>query len=185
MPDRRGDPGHGDDLARWVDEARVIEAADARSRRQWLRRQLEAEATFRGVLVDLGQRRDTVTLTTTAGSTHAGTVEVVGADYVEVVGATSTVLVPLAGIETVGTAGRGPAGSGHRPSADAKRMADALGDLAADHRPVVASTSRTTVEGRLLAVGQDLLTIAVTGASPATVYVSLSSLAAVGLLGSG
>ena len=169
---------------RWVDEARVTEAADARSRRQWLRRQLDAEATLRGALVDLAQRGDTVTVTTTACQ-HVGQVQVVGLDYTEVVGPAERVLVPFAAIETVRTAGRGPAGSGHRPPDDARRLVDALADLAARREPVVVRTATATVDGSLVAVGQDLLTVAVTGPRPATTYVSLSSLAAVGLLGSG
>src|SRR3954451_21304417 len=87
-------PPAWDEIDRWVDEGRVAEAADARSRRHWLRRQLDAETTLRGVLLDLAERGDPVTVTTPAGPGPAGRLRIVGLDFVLVATTAADVLVP-------------------------------------------------------------------------------------------
>jgi hypothetical protein len=172
------------EVERWVDEARVAEAADARSRRHWLRRQLDAEATLRGVLVEVAERDDPVTLTTTAGMDHSGRVVTVGADYLVLGEPGSTVLVPTAAVAQIRVGGRGPAGADRRPAPeDARRLTDVLADLAAGRERVVVRSGPSACRGTLVAFGQDVVTLTADGPPPATVYVSLASLSEVALLG--
>jgi hypothetical protein len=172
------------EVERWVADARVTEAADARSRRHWLRGQLDAEATLRGVLVEVAERDDPVTMTTTAGATHSGRVDTVGADYLALDESGAMVLVPMAAVAHLRVAGRGPAGADRRPAPDdARRLTDVLADLAAARERVVVRGGPNADRGTLVAFGQDVLTVRTDGPPSATVYVALASLSELGLPG--
>ncbi|MGI9023309.1 MAG: hypothetical protein ACR2HV_08790, partial [Acidimicrobiales bacterium] len=91
-----------DEVERWAAEARARDAADARVRERWLRRQAEEEAAFAGLLVSLAERGVPVIVATTGGRHHVGRVEAVGADFtvVTTTGDRST-LVSLAAVAAV------------------------------------------------------------------------------------
>jgi hypothetical protein len=57
-----GTDGLLSELRRWATDQRVAEAARSRSRQRWLRQQAAEAATLLGVLVDLAERRATVTI---------------------------------------------------------------------------------------------------------------------------
>ena len=60
------------DLRRWAADARASDAARARSRQRWLRRQAEEESTLAGIALNLAERGTAVVLETTSGHTHRG-----------------------------------------------------------------------------------------------------------------
>src|SRR5438552_1212591 len=71
-----------DPFAELVDRARSEGAAQARSRERWLRQQAEEGAELVGTLVGLAERNETITLRTTSGRRHQGTLAAVAADFV-------------------------------------------------------------------------------------------------------
>ncbi|HLT70696.1 MAG TPA: hypothetical protein VKZ72_11050 [Acidimicrobiales bacterium] len=175
--------GGGDRFERWAAEARVEEAARARAREGWLRRQAEESATLAGVVADLQERGVPVTVHTRAGGRHTGAVRAVGADVVVVrtapgAGPGGDVLVPLAALTAVRAGpGTGPAVGDRRPGAG-PTFTDLLVDLAADRAAVrVATVGGDAVAGVLRAVGRDVLVV--TPASGGTAHVALGAVAEV------
>jgi hypothetical protein len=89
-------------LGRLTDETRGDEAARARSREHWLRRQADEEASLGGVLVDLAERGDRVVLSTVTGRRHRGWLVAVGDDFCVVRAESGAeVLVSHRGLATV------------------------------------------------------------------------------------
>lgn len=182
-PDRWGDPLHGTDdltaaLHRFAAEARVGEAAAARARQRWLAQQAAESTTFAGVLADLADRGRPVLIHTSARRRHRGVLRALGADFVSLstdVG--SDVLVVLDAVTSVRSQPRDTvAHSGRAVSLDLT-FATAVAALAADRpRVAVATTDETTVNGRLGAVGQDVLTLRVDGDTRANVYIPLAAI---------
>ncbi|MGZ0218089.1 MAG: hypothetical protein ACKVIY_03600, partial [Acidimicrobiales bacterium] len=89
MPDEPAPPRQpirlspGDPLAalsRWVAEGSADQAARSRARQRWLERQAQEEATLIGSIIDLAERGQAITITTTAGGRHTGAVVAVGSD---------------------------------------------------------------------------------------------------------
>src|SRR5204863_961971 len=68
------------DLGRWAADSRASDAARARTRERWLRRQAAEEATLPGVALDLAERGDAVVLKTTSGRAHRGRLVAVARD---------------------------------------------------------------------------------------------------------
>jgi len=191
-PDPPGPPGPdpgpspllgegGDRFARWTAEARVEEAARARAREGWLRRQAEESASLAGVVADVLERGAPVTVHTRAGGRHAGVVRAVGSDVV-VLGAGpgpgGEVLVPLAAVTSLRAGpGDGPV-VGDRPTGDGPTLVDLLADLAAERAAVrVVTVGGDAVAGELRAVGRDVLVVAPSGGGAA--YVALGAVAEV------
>src|SRR5690606_26726235 len=180
-PDPPGPPGPdagpsplvgdgADRFARWAAEARVEEAARARAREGWLRRQAEESASLTGVVAGVGGRGAPVTVHARAGGRHAGVVRAAGADVVVLragPGPGGEVLVPLAAVTSLRVGpGDGPV-VGDRPS-----------DLAAERPTVrVVTVGGDAVAGELQAVGRDVLVVAPSGGGAA--YVALGAVAEV------
>jgi hypothetical protein len=171
-------------LDRWVADARVDAAALERSRERWLREVAEQEATLAGVLADLAERREPVTLRTSAGRRHHGQVHVIGADFVAMQPASGTdVLVALTAVVGVRTAPTTKAALGDRVVGTDLRLADVLGELAADRERVqlVTRVGDDAVAGVLRSVGHDVVVVRVEGDPPSAAYVPIAAIGEVSI----
>jgi hypothetical protein len=191
------------DLGQWAADSRAAEAAGARSRERWLRRQAAEEATASGIALDLAERQAAVVLRTTSGRAHQGRLAAVARDFwllvprasassCESTGVTGVTLVATEAIASLRTqpadgAESLPEASGARGVPLAVSMAEVLTDLASDGprvRIVVLGESEAIV-GQLRSVGADVATIRMAGVPPTTVYVRLGSVTELSVLGSG
>jgi hypothetical protein len=183
-----------DGVERWVAEAQVRDAVDARQRERWLRRQAEDEAAFAGLLLDLAERRVAVVATTTGGRRHIGRVEAVGADFAAITGPGGQItLLALGAVAAVSRARAGetrlPDGIGRRtpetPPAVMVTMADVIGH-AVERRPRVRLFAGASgVGGELRALGADVVTLYTDGDPAGLAYVRLASVSELSFLDSG
>ena len=141
--------GGGDltgDLARWLAEARVDEAAASRAREQSLRQQAGEEATLAGVLLDLAERGGAVVVDVAGGRRQRATVRAVAEDFCALRTDQGEVLVAYAGIAAVaaletddGGRGQPPPGARHDPgrgaAGPAGRAAPVAGRRPGRHEP--------------------------------------------------
>jgi len=183
-----------DGVERWVAEAQVRDAVDARQRERWLRRQAEDEAAFAGLLLDLAERQVTVVATTTGGHRHIGRVEAVGADFAAMTGPQGR--ITLLAVAAVATVSRTRAGDPRSPEGIARRspdtppavmvtMADVIGH-AVERRPRVRLFAGVTgVGGELRALGADVVTVYTDGDPAGLAYVRLASVSELSFLDSG
>jgi hypothetical protein len=175
-------------LERWAADARVDEAARARSRERWLRRQAEEERTLAGVLADLLEARAVATVQTVApGASFAGVVRALGADFVAL-GAegrqAGEVVVALAAVASVGTRAGSPEVLGDRRALGTMRLADVVAELAAGRDEVrVVTRDGGTLAGTVASVGQDVVVVRSAGPRPATTYVPVDAVVAVAVDG--
>jgi hypothetical protein len=172
----------GDDLVaafqRWAAGERTAEAARNRARERWLRDQASASATWAGVLIDLAEQASTVVVGIgTLRST--GRIIAVARDFCVVQPAVGRpVLMALDAISAIWPAPGGDRtspGGDRRPSL-ALSLAGALSALA-DERVRVSLTLEDgdLVEGALVAVGEDVMTLRTEPPSRRSVYVRLAS----------
>jgi hypothetical protein len=173
-------------LDRWAAEARVDEAARARSRERWLRQAAEEEATLAGVLADLGERGVVVAVRTRAGRAHQGTVAAIGADFVALRTATGEVLLSFDGLGVVRTAPGAPPTAGDRVVHAELRLVQVLAGLAAERERVLVVTvdGGDAVSGRLWSVGTDVAAVRSDGDPPVTAYLRLAAIGEVSPVGS-
>jgi hypothetical protein len=158
---------------------RTQEAAQARSRARSLRRQLDEESTWAGVLMDLLERGRPVTVSTLARRVVRGRLSVVGRDFCGLVVGDRDILVPYAAVTTLRAvdAGAEAVAGGREP--DDVMLAEALGRLAERRaRATVTSLSGEVVTGEVAAVGRDTLTV-LAGPDRAPLYVRLASVSEV------
>lgn len=175
-------------LERWAADARVDEAARARSRERWLRRQAEEERTLAGVLADLLEARAVVTVETVAPDvSFAGEVRAVGADFVALgAGArpAGEVVVALAAVASVATRAGTPEVLGDRRGLGTMRLAEVVAALAAARDEVrLVTRDGGTLAGTVASVGQDVVVVRSGGPRPATTYVPVDALVAVAVDG--
>jgi hypothetical protein len=172
-----------DELARWLAEARVDEAAAARARERWLRQQAGEEATLVGVLLDLAERGSTVVVESAGGRRHRATVTAVAEDFCALRTEQGTdSLVAYAGISAVALLDD-VAPAGDRPRALDMTLAEALGVVAAE-RPRVLVTGRdgSGRAGELTSVGRDVIVLRTDG-MPRHVYLPVAAIAEVAITG--
>jgi hypothetical protein len=191
------------DVGRWTADSRASEAAGARSRERWLRRQAAEEATLPGVALDLAERGDAVVLKTTTGRAHRGRLVAVGRDVWVLrsdpsggtggpggmAGATFVATDAVASLRAQpgGSGKPSPEAAGARPTPLAASMADILTELAVEHprvRVIVLGEPEAMV-GQLRSVGVDVVTLRLAGEPPTTIYVRLGSVSELSVLGSG
>jgi hypothetical protein len=180
------------DLDRWAADSRATDAARARSRQRWLRRQATELGTLSGVALDLAERRERVILTTTSGNAHRGRILALARDVWVLRSDTSgTTFVAADAIASLraqpGSDKPTPEAQGDRPVSLAASMAEMLTDLAADQPRVrvVVTGEHEAIAGQLRSVGADVMTLRVGGEPPTTVYVRLGSVSELSVLGSG
>lgn len=166
-----------------LDEERTLAAHERRRRALNLQRQAQEEATLKGALVDLGEKRVPVTIKTGAGTTQVGIIIAVGHDFVSLRtrdGAqTLCVLSELCAIRTNSGAQHVPAAGGRGETHDLYLRE--LLDKATEEEAWVALTMNTgeVISGNLFALGADVVTLRVEDDGSGITYVSLSRVAEV------
>lgn len=176
-------------LRRLLDDARAADDAGERTRRRWLRQQVEEEARAAGVLSTLSERGARVLLTLTTGRRHEGRIVGLGRDVCALETAKGgRVWVRLDAIAVV----RPEGALEHAPAGDARARSDDL-DFAqvlarlAEDRPTVQLGFRddlAALTGELRSVGADVATLW-EGQRRTPCYVMLPSVTEVSLFGSG
>jgi hypothetical protein len=170
----------GDELvaafARWAAGERVSRAASERSRQRWLAGQAVSSATWTGLLVDLAEHADPVTLAV-GGNRVSGRLVGVGRDFcvLEEAGG-RPILVASAAIVALWPSDpptrRSPSGD-RNPPLDIS-LAQAMESLAEDRVPVLIRVGEQRVEGRVWAVGEDVVTLS-SGAGRRLVHLPLAT----------
>jgi hypothetical protein len=164
-------------LARWAADARADDAAAARARERWLRRQAEEDATTAGLLVDLAERADPVSLALRGGRECRGVIVAVGTDFCAVRRPNGDdALVPFAALAAVRVDGTRTAATARR-SGVVLRLSDALAALVPERPDIlVATEGNEPWRGELRAVGWDLLSMRLDGAAPRSLHVPLAAI---------
>lgn len=178
-------PPADDPLVGLTDQARVAEAVTARSVQRDLTMRAAELATLAGTLRDLAEHAAGVGVTTTSGRTYRGSAIGVAADHLAV--ATSAgqhVFVRLDAIAVVrpDPDSRAPVAQGDREPLQDLLLLERCARWV-DERPMVALGVRGSADllrGRLLAVADDLLSVALDG-SRRLVYVAGEAIEAVAI----
>ena len=159
------------------------DAAEARAREHWLRRQAEEEGTLAGVLADLADGGVPVRLHLRAGGPLRRAVRAVGVDLVAVAADGSRGSVAVVALAAVCSVRTGPGArpvTGDRERDVPLRLAEVLVGLAAEREPVrVVTADGETVVGVARSVGQDVVTLRTGSGAAGTAYVPLAAVAAV------
>jgi len=183
------------DLAVLIGDAHAVAATEARIRERHLRDAAAGDATLLGVLLDVAERRQPVSLRSRSGRTVQGWVVVVASDAVVVEGGGGLLTyLRVASLATVRPAtgplapksGRSDEAGNRRPPR-ATSFAALIADLAAD-RPRVAldvEGEGGLLTGELRSVGVDLLRLRLDGDPPVTTHVALAQLSGLAVLASG
>lgn len=179
LPHRADDAltASGMPLAVWVASLVADDAAAARARTAWLRRQAAEEGTFAGALVDLAERAAPVVVHLHNGRRHRGTLVLVGRDFVALRTAGGRdVLVAERGLASVRTLPADAVTIGDRPVLTDLTLAETLAALADERARVllIGHDAEDALAGELRGVGADLVTIRLDGGG-GTAYVSSSS----------
>ncbi|MHB1487381.1 MAG: hypothetical protein ACYCS7_01485 [Acidimicrobiales bacterium] len=190
--ERSPGPEPGSLLARWTADDAVSNAVTARSRQAHLARQAAEEADMAGVLIDLAELGSVVSVLTTSGLRHRGTIASVGCDFCEIrtTDQTRRTFIPLVALSMVLPS----ADSVVAPVAPLRRRArqaallEVLSSLIED-RPRLSirlnGAPTESVTGILASVGKDFMAVRTAGSSRHVSYLRLDSLAEVSILGSG
>jgi hypothetical protein len=164
-------------LAAWSADERAGEAARSRARRRSLGRQAAESATLAGLLVDLAERRASVTIAT-AGGRHEGQLVATASGICVVhLAAGDAALISLAAITHVTTPQILAIGE-RTPPLDLD-LAGALAALAADRPSVQLELSGgERVAGVLDTVGVDLVSLQCHGPPRQTALIALDAVSA-------
>lgn len=164
-------------LERWAADAKVDEAARARTRQRWLRIQAEEESSVLGAVVDLAERGRAVVLDV-GGHRIRGRVVGVAADFLAVRSDQhQDVLVRTDAVEVVrAEPGTGDVIGDRAVLVDAT-LAAVLGVLAAE-RPLALVRTRSghAVRGELRSAGTDVVRLRGDGDPPAPVWVPVAAI---------
>ncbi len=178
-----GGPGLLDALTRWAAAAQVDEAARARAQERWLQQQASEETTFVSVLADLSERAKAVLVHTSAGHHHRGRVRALGVDFAVLgTGAGTDVLIATNSISSVRTQPGDALAQSGRMIGLHLHLADAMLAMAADRPRVTVTTSdNSTVNGNLVSVGRDVITVRIDGDTRSNVYIPVGSVCEIAL----
>jgi hypothetical protein len=171
----------GDELVaafhRWAAGERTTAAAQNRARERWLRDQTSGSASWAGVLVDLAEQAASVVIGV-GRVKYTGRIVGVARDFcvVQQAGGRPT-LITLTAVSAVWPRDP-PAGSpaGHRQPSMALSMAGALSALAEERsRVALALEGGDQMEGELVAVGEDVITLRTDSPARRFAYVRLAA----------
>jgi hypothetical protein len=166
-----------DELDRFLDEARLAEAARARQQERWLRQVDEEGASLVGVLVDLAEGGGAVALETVVG-VHRGCIHVVAHDFCILRSERGEVWVAYDSLSVVrpDVAARQAIASGNRVAADLQ-LVDGLAALLAERpRLTLLLEAGRRVTGTLVGVGLDVISVRLEGETAPVAYVPVASL---------
>jgi hypothetical protein len=167
------------DLRRFAARAEAEEAVRRIGQEAWLRLRTEESGHLGGLLVDLAERSDQVTLSLTTGMRRSGRIEALGSNLVALrLTGGELCLLSRSAITAIRLPPGGPALVGDRPVGDAVDRLDlrsALDRLVAE-QPAVRVTvdgSPDPVPGTLTRLGVDLLMVSCLDGS--TVHIPLTA----------
>ncbi len=171
----------GDDLVaafhRWAAGERTTAAAQNRARERWLRDQASASASWAGVLVDLAEQAASVAIGV-GRLKYTGRIVGVARDFCVLQQASGRpTLIALAAISALWPQhpGSGSPGGDRRPGL-ALSMAGALSALVEERsRVALTLAGGDQVEGEMVAVGEDVVTLRTEPPSRRSVYVRLAA----------
>lgn len=174
------DGGRDRELATLLADAVAAEAGRVRSKERMLRSAAEESATFGGVLLDLAERLEPLTVRTAGGRTHRGVVVAVGRDFLVVRDDRQPPVFVAAGAVSwvrVTRAGRADA-AGDRPPPHEASFASVIAGLAAERPRVQVGVDgeATLLTGELRAAGQDVVTVRIDGSPAATLHVPVGAI---------
>jgi hypothetical protein len=164
-------------FARWAAQDRARSAATDRARQRSLGDQALSTATWTGILVDLAERGAGVTVSL-GGNRCTGWIVGVGRDFcvVEQAVRRRPALIPLSAISYVSADQPGGAmPSGDRPTGLDLSMAAALAALAEERVPVALRVGGDEVEGEVIGVGEDVVTLRANAPAGRLVHVPLAA----------
>ncbi len=172
-----------DPLVDLTDRARATDAVTARTTRRDLAQRTRELATLAGTLRDLAERRVGATLGGVSGRNHQGTVVALATDHVVLQAPSGRrVYVRLDAIATVrpDPCVDAPIAGGDRDAAEDVLLAERCARWVADRPQLAVALDGTTelVHGRLVGVGEDVLTLTADG-SGNPVYVAVGAVHAV------
>lgn len=162
--------------SRWLADCRVDEAAAARARQRSLERQAAQESNIAGVLLDLGEQGQPVTVKTASGHSCHGQVAAVGADFALICDDSGNqLLIPVASIATISAspAGRTVTGARLGPSA---ALADVIHELATDQAQVEVVVADECISGLLKTAGTDVIGVDVGSPLHGRVHVATAAI---------
>jgi len=171
----------GDELVaaftQWAAGQRASAAAEDRAKERWLRDEASSSANWRGILVDLAERAATVVVAS-GRQKCTGRVVCVGRDFCVLQQATGRpALLPLSAMSALwpeGSAGGAPAGD--REPNLALSLVGALAALAEDRVPIALTLADGVhLEGLVVTVGEDVITLRVEGTARRFAHVRLAS----------
>ena len=145
------------ELGIWSAESRVRAEASSRSRERWILQQQMEDASMTGVLVELAEKQETLTIQTSSAD-HVGALVAVGPDLAVIEdrrGATTLVEVPaIVSVEA-------PASQFAETRSPALDLTfnQALRALASDLVPVRLYLRTGTISGRLSGAGEDVVVV--------------------------
>lgn len=177
-------PVRPDPYVELADDAAHEAAVRARAEERALRETAAELATWVGTLRDLAEARRTVTVHLAAGRTHRGRIVAVGVDHIGLETERGALaLLRLTAIRLVRTEPERPAppATGDRARAQDRTLLEAL-DRLVDRGARVALVldgDREPLVGRLLALGEDVLTLRLDGAGGNAVYAPIGAVAEV------
>ena len=168
-----------DRLAALLADAVAEQAGRERAEARLLRQAAEEGATLAGVLVDLVERSEPVSVRTVGGRTHRGRLQAVGRDFLVIRdNPNPPAFVRISAVATI----RSPRDTRHDTASDRRPPVDAsfaavVAGLAAERPRVQVSTGGddTALTGLLRAAGHDVLTLRLESGDRATVYVPIAS----------
>lgn len=169
MSDGAWRPPSDDPFVRLTDEGRLADAIRDRSEERELRQQQSEFATFAGTMRDLAEAHQHVTVRSASGRSYQGPLLAVAVDHLVIAGGSDrTIHIAVDQVTAVqlDPTGVGSVAAGDRGAAQDRTLDEVLADALED-RPIVVIVTRGDGEahrGRLLAVGEDVVTLRVPGA---------------------
>jgi hypothetical protein len=174
-------PPTRDPYVELADEATHEAAIRARAEQREREERAAEVATWIGTLRDLAERQVAVSLRARSGRVHRGVLVGVGTDHVALrLHAGSLVLVSLTATRTVRPepGEPAPAAMGDRDRAQDRTLVEALARLVEERRHVVLAVRdvEDPLQGEVLGLGEDVLTLRLRGGDRGTVYLPLAAL---------
>lgn len=173
-------------LREWTTDARIEQARKDRQSRQWQTRFAAEEARFGGLLVDLYERNEAISLTTESGRLITGVITELGADFVCITNLQGThTYLRLPSITSIEL--NEPGGGQTTPSLrviDEQRDLETLtGELAEEkaHIRFVTKNSNDVRSGTLRSAGVDMLTIEIAGSPNRTLFIAADQLSEIAI----
>jgi hypothetical protein len=164
-----------------TDDAAHEAAVRARTEQRDREQRAAEVATWIGTLRDLAERRAVVSLRARSGRAHRGALVGVGLDHVVVrLQAGSLAMIALEATRTVRPEPGQPAppAMGDRDSAQARTMVESLARLVEERRTVVVVLRDIDepLQGEVIGLGEDVVTLRLAGADRGTVYLPIAAL---------